>query len=73
MRNLIVTCDGRALQSAKAYVGLQSVQCDSCGADAAAQEWAAEAFIGKAALSTDEAWLKLPSRDLDLPPGKHKV
>ena len=73
MTKFIVICDGRALQSAKAYMGLQTIQCGKCGADAAAQDSAAEACTGKGALSTDEAWLKLPSRDLDLPLGKQKV
>ena len=68
-----MTCANHALQSAKAYDGLRSVHCGDHGADAAMQDWAADTCTGKAALSTDEAWLRLPSHDLDLPIGKQKL
>ncbi|CAK0785490.1 hypothetical protein CVIRNUC_008699 [Coccomyxa viridis] len=55
--------------SAKAHAGLRSVHCGDHGADAATQDWAADTCTGNAALSADEAWLRLPSHDLDLPPG----
>ena len=72
-RNRILTCADHALQSAKAHAGLRSVHCGDHGADAATQDWAADTCTGNAALSADEAWLRLPSHDLDLPPGKQRL